>query len=174
MRCRRNARSGPWPLCKPYTFAAPPVNPDPGQYDRGAAKAIWHWHQWLLQPADAPDGQRGAKPQHRMPHARAHGAARHRTGQPFEPPIDPASRGGALRMCPRSRSRKMVAKWDSLGKDVNGWRLPPSAAATAPTILSAAPGPLQASHRSCPTSRCIPPPRWTARAASSTAPTITP
>ena len=110
---------------KPYTFAAPPVNPDPGfSMTEAPQKAILAlgtsgYFNLLtrLMGSVAPATAQDAPMLERM--ARL-GIV---PGQPFEPAnLDPGI-AGALEDVPQIALRKMVAKWDSLGEDVNGWRV---------------------------------------------------
>ena len=110
---------------KPYTFEAPPVDPDPGfsmtEKPQSAILELGADGYFSLltrlmgsvAPAPAEDApmlarmaQLGIVP-----------------GKPFDSGrFDPAVQA-ALEDVPRIALSKMVAAWDSLGEDVNGWRV---------------------------------------------------
>lgn len=110
---------------KPYTFKAPPVDPNPGfsmtEKPQAAILALGTTGYFNLMtklmgsvsppaPADAPMLARMAKI----------GIV---PGQPFDPgKLDPAVQK-ALKDVPADALKRMTAAWDALGKDVNGWRV---------------------------------------------------
>jgi hypothetical protein len=110
---------------KPYTFKAPPVDPNPGfsmtEKPQAAILALGTTGYFNLMtklmgsaappaPEDAPMLARMAKI----------GIV---PGQPFDPgKLDPAVQK-ALKEVPAIALKCMTAAWDALGKDVNGWRV---------------------------------------------------
>ncbi|MBP6725339.1 MAG: DUF1254 domain-containing protein [Halioglobus sp.] len=112
-------------LGKPYTFKARPVDPDPGfSMTEAPQKAILAlgtsgYFKLLarLMGSEAPAPAQDAPMLERMAQL---GIV---PGQPFEPGnLDPAVLA-ALEDVPEVALEKMVARWDSLGRDVNGWRV---------------------------------------------------
>ena len=110
---------------KPYKFVAPPVNPDPGfSMTDAPQKAIaalgttgYFNLMTKLMGADAPPSLEDAPMLARMAKI---GIV---PGQPFDPSkLDPAVQA-ALKDVPEEGVRRATAKWESLGKDVNGWRV---------------------------------------------------
>ena len=110
---------------KPYTFEAPPVDPDPGfSMTEAPQKAILAlgtdgYFNMLtrLMGSVAPAAAEDAPMVARMAQL---GIV---AGQPFDASkLDPAQRE-KLKDVPKIALEKMVAAWDSLGKDVNGWRV---------------------------------------------------
>jgi hypothetical protein len=110
---------------KPYTFEAPPVDPDPGfsmtEQPQSAILALGTdgYFNMLtrLMGSVAPAPAQDAPMLERM--ARL-GIV---PGKPFDSgKFDPAVQA-ALKDVPRIALEKMVAAWDNLGKDVNGWRV---------------------------------------------------
>jgi hypothetical protein len=110
---------------KPYTFKARPVDPDPGfSMTEAPQKAILAlgtsgYFKLLarLMGSEAPAPAQDAPMLERMAQL---GIV---PGQPFEPGnLDPAVLA-ALEDVPEVALEKMVARWDSLGRDVNGWRV---------------------------------------------------
>ena len=110
---------------KPYTFKAPPIDPDPGfSMTDAPQKAILAlgtdgYFNMLtrLMGSVAPAAAEDALMVARM--AKLGIVA----GQPFDASkLDPAQRE-KLKDVPKIALEKMVAAWDSLGKDVNGWRV---------------------------------------------------
>jgi hypothetical protein len=110
---------------KPYKFKAPPVNPDPGfsmtEKPQAVILALGITGYFNLMtklmgsaappaPEDAPMLTRLAKI----------GIV---PGQPFDPgKLDPAAQV-ALKDVPAMALKRITAAWESLGKDVNGWRV---------------------------------------------------
>jgi hypothetical protein len=110
---------------KPYTFKAPPVNPNPGfsmtEKPQPAILALGTTGYFNLMtklmgsaalptPEDTPMLARMAKI----------GIV---PGQPFDPSkLDPAVQA-ALKDVPAMALKRVIAAWESLGKDVNGWRV---------------------------------------------------
>jgi hypothetical protein len=110
---------------KPYTFTAPPVNPNPGfsmtDAPQKAIAALGTTGYFNLMaklmgsaappaPEDAPILARMAKI----------GIV---PGKPFDPSkLDPAVQA-ALKDVPEMAVKQMTAAWESLGKDVHGWRV---------------------------------------------------
>ncbi len=110
---------------KPYTFEAPPVDPDPGfSMTDAPQKAILAlgtegYFNMLtrLMGTVAPAAAEDAPMVARMAQL---GIV---AGQPFDASqLDPALRE-KLKDVPEIALEKMVAAWDSLGQDVNGWRV---------------------------------------------------
>ena len=110
---------------KPYTFKAPPVDPDPGfSMTLAPQKAILAlgtggYFNLLtrLMGSDAPAPAQDAPMLERM--ARL-GIV---PGQPFDPgKLDPPVLA-ALEDVPELALKQMVARWDSQGAEVNGWRV---------------------------------------------------
>ncbi len=110
---------------KPYKFEAPPVNPNPGfsmtEAPQKAIAALGTTGYFSLMaklmgsaappaPEDAPILARMAKI----------GIV---PGKPFDPnQLAPAVQA-ALKEVPEMAVKRMAATWESLGKDVNGWRV---------------------------------------------------
>jgi hypothetical protein len=110
---------------KPYTFKAPPVDPNPGfsmtERPQAAILALGTTGYFNLMtklmasvappaPEDAP----------MLAHMAKIGIV---PGQPFDPgKLDPAVQT-ALKEVPAIALKRMTAAWDGLGKDVNGWRV---------------------------------------------------
>lgn len=110
---------------KPYEFKAPPVNPNPGFSMTEAPQAVilalgttgyFNLMTRLMgsvappAPEDAPMLARLAK-MGIVP------------GQPFDPgKLDPAVQA-ALQEVPAVALKRITDEWESLGKDVNGWRV---------------------------------------------------
>lgn len=110
---------------KPYTFKAPPVNADPGfSMTEGPQSAILALGtegyfnlltRLMAGPAPAP-----AEDAPMLARMATLGIV---PGQPFDASkLHPAVQA-ALADVPQLALKKMVAAWDSLGKDVNGWRV---------------------------------------------------
>ncbi|MCB1701276.1 MAG: DUF1254 domain-containing protein [Halioglobus sp.] len=110
---------------KPYTFVAPAVDPDPGfSMTEQPQKAIlalgtdgYFNMMTRLMGGVAPAPAEDAPMLARMARLGI------LPGKPFDASkLDPAVQA-RLKDVPEIALRKMVAAWDSLGKDVNGWRV---------------------------------------------------
>ena len=110
---------------KPYSFSAPPVDPDPGfSMTEAPQKAILAlgttgYFNMLAKLM----GSAAPAPAEDAPMLAQMAKLGIIPGQPFDPgKLDPAVRA-ALEDVPEIALKAMVAKWDSLGKAVNGWRV---------------------------------------------------
>ncbi len=110
---------------KPYSFSAPPVDPDPGfSMTEAPQKAILAlgtagYFNMLAKFM----GSAAPAPAEDAPMLAQMAKLGIIPGQPFDPgKLDPAVQA-ALEDVPEIALKAMVAKWDSLGKAVNGWRV---------------------------------------------------
>jgi hypothetical protein len=110
---------------KPYVFKAPPVNPNPGfSMTEAPQKAIlglgttgYFNLMTELMGSAAPPAPEDAPMLARMAKI---GIV---PGKPFDPSkFDPAVQA-ALKDVPAMALKRITAAWESLGKDVNGWRV---------------------------------------------------
>ena len=110
---------------KPYAFKAPPVNPNPGiSMTEAPQKAIlglgttgYFNLMTKLMGSTAPPAAEDAPTLARMAKI---GIV---PGKPFDPSkLDPAVQA-ALKDVPEMAVKRMTAAYESLGKDVNGWRV---------------------------------------------------
>ena len=110
---------------KPYVFKAPPVNPNPGfSMTEAPQKAIlglgttgYFNLMTELMGSVAPPAPEDAPMLARMAKI---GIV---PGKPFDPSkLDPAVQA-ALKDVPAMALKRIIAAWESLGKDVNGWRV---------------------------------------------------
>jgi hypothetical protein len=110
---------------KPYTFKVPPVNPSPGfSMTEAPQKAIlglgttgYFNLMTKLMGSAAPPSPEDAPMLARMAKI---GIV---PGKPFDPgKLDPAVQA-ALKEVPAMALKRIIAAWESLGKEVNGWRV---------------------------------------------------
>jgi hypothetical protein len=110
---------------KPYTFEAPPVDPDPGfsMTEKPQSAILELGTDGYFNLLTRLMGSVAPAPAQDAPMLARMAQLGIVPGKPFDSgKFDPAVQA-ALQDVPRIALKKMVAAWDSLGEDVNGWRV---------------------------------------------------